>query len=100
PDFRFVAQREEIDIGPFPRERPDGERRHEFRGAAGHDATDEDTPLAQPANEVERLVGGDPSGNDKQDAFAPYHVAVRPWPFTAFPLLGENHQKPHSKTVE
>jgi len=34
----------------------------------GHDAAHRGTPLAQPADQLEALIGGDPAGNNQQYA--------------------------------
>ena len=48
-------------------ERADRKRRHEFPRALGHDGPHVDPALAEPPDQVERLVGGDAAGNDQQD---------------------------------
>ena len=63
-------------VGGLRRQR---ERRHEFRPAAGQRAADGRAPLAQPPDQVERLVGGDAAGDDEEYALPLKHpVPVHP----------------------
>jgi hypothetical protein len=69
-DILLVLTREQIGVDVTARERADGQRGDEFLRACRHDGPDLGAALAQPADEVERLVGGDAAGDDQQDAFA------------------------------
>ena len=50
-------------------DRADRERRHEFLRRPGHHRAHRRAALAQPPDQVERLVGGDAAGDDEEDAF-------------------------------
>ena len=51
-------------------QRADRKRRDELARRRGHHAADRSAALAQPADQVERLVGGDAAADDEQDALA------------------------------
>ena len=64
----LVGQRQEVVIDLVLAERGDRERRHELLRRRGHDAAHRGAALAQPADQVEALIGGDPAGDDQQNA--------------------------------
>lgn len=52
------------------RQRTDGKRRDEFPRALGHDRAHARAALAQPADQIQALIGRDAARDDEEDAFA------------------------------
>ncbi len=61
---------EEIGIGVLARDGPGGQRCDEFLCRRSHHHPHPAAPLAQPADEVERLIGRNASPDDEEDATA------------------------------
>src|SRR5215831_7558912 len=72
--FALVGQRPEIVIDLVFTERGHRERRHEMLRSGGHYAAHRRAALTQPADQIEALIGGDPAGNDQQNAPVPKQV--------------------------
>src|SRR6516164_2203428 len=57
----------------------------------GHDAAYRRAPLAQPSDQLEALIGGDPAGNDQQ--YAPVLKQIDPpWPSARISMLPPEDQ--------
>ena len=67
-DLGLVLAVEQVGVGARPGERGGRERRHELLRARGQDAAHAGAALAQPPDEIERLVGGDAAADDEEDA--------------------------------
>ncbi len=68
--LRLVGQRKDVGINLLMAERRDRQRRHELRPAFGQDAAHRAAALAQPPDQLQRLVGRDPAGDDQQNPLA------------------------------
>ena len=68
PHLALVGQRPEVVIDLVLAQRGNRQRRHEVLRRRGHDAANRGAALAQPADQIEALIGGDPAGNDQQNA--------------------------------
>ena len=78
-DIMLVLAVEEVGENVVGGKRADRKRRDELPRGGCHDAADRSAPLAQAADQVERLVGGDAAADDEQDALAGEgHAAVMP----------------------
>ena len=64
----LVGQRPEIGIDLVLAQRGDRERRHEMLRRRSHDAAHRRAALAQPADQLEALIGGDAAGDDQENA--------------------------------
>src|SRR5262249_52277739 len=68
---------EQVGVGALAAQRAGGERRYELLRGGGEDAAHRDRPLLQPANEIERLVGGNAAADDEKDASRCQHQPMR-----------------------
>ncbi len=68
PDLALGLQVEQVVIHLILGQHAQRQRRHELFGALGKHRPHSDTALAQGTDKLQRLVGGDPAGNDKEDA--------------------------------
>src|SRR5262249_10646689 len=66
----LVGEREQVLIDLALAQCRDRERGHEHGPAAGQDRTQDDAALAQPADQLQALIGGDAAGYNQQDALA------------------------------
>ena len=66
----LVGQGEQIAEHPFAGQARDRERGDEPGARRRQDAADANTPIAQPADQLEALVGRDAAGNDQQNTLA------------------------------
>ena len=66
-DVELGCRIEQIGVGAFARERADRHGRDELLCGAGHHDAHRKAALAQPADQVERLVGGDAARDDEKD---------------------------------
>src|SRR5438477_10611941 len=64
----LVGERPEVVINLILAQRGHRQRRHKVLRRGGHDAANRGAALAQPADQVETLIGGNPAGNDQQNA--------------------------------
>src|SRR6478735_2672040 len=69
-DILLVLAVEQVSEDMVGRQRADRQRGDEVLRCCGHDGTDQGATLAQPADEVERLVGGNTASDDQQDALS------------------------------
>ena len=69
-DIELALRVEQVGEGALPGQRTDRERRDEFMAGFGQDAAHMRAALAQPTDQVERLVGGDAAADDENDALA------------------------------
>ena len=69
-DIVLVLPVEKLGEDVVGRQRADRQRRDECLRGLGHDAANRRAPLAQPPDQVERLVGRDAAADDEQDALA------------------------------
>ena len=69
-DILLVLAGEEVGIDMAGGERANGERRYELLCSCRHDRPHLRAALAQAADEVEALVGGDAARDDEKDAFS------------------------------
>ncbi len=67
-DIELARRIEQIRERALARDRAHRHRRDELLRGLGHHDAHRDAALAQPADQVERLVGRDPAGDDEQDA--------------------------------
>ena len=67
-DLALVVEVEQVNEHALIGQRADGERRHEAGCSRGHDHADMVAALAQAADEVEALVGGDAAADNQEDA--------------------------------
>ena len=72
-DLGLVGQREQVGEHPLPGQAGHRERGDELGAGAGQDAAHAKLALAQSADQLQRLVGGDPAGNDQQNATVLLH---------------------------
>jgi len=95
-DILFVLPRKQIEEHMVRRQRTDGQRRDEFLRPAGHHRAHAGAALAQPADQIQALIGGDAARDDEEDAFsAESHGFFYPSPFLTGPdpkPLAENMQ--------
>ena len=75
-DLGLVVAVEQIGMRALAGERGGGERRDELLRALGQDAAHAGAALAQAADQVERLVGGDAAADDEKDALAREHRVI------------------------
>jgi hypothetical protein len=68
PHLGLVGQVEQIGKHLAPGQRRDRKRRHELRPGTGQHGRDRVAALAQPADQVERLVGRDAAADYQKDA--------------------------------
>src|SRR5947208_14147375 len=66
--FALVGQRPEVVIYLVLAERGNRQRPHKVLRRGGHDAANRGAALAQPADQVQALIGGNPAGDDEQNA--------------------------------
>jgi hypothetical protein len=76
PHLALVGQGEELGIDLVLAEGCQRQGGHELGPAVGQDAAHGRAPLAQPADELQGLVGGDPAGNDEKNSFASQHARI------------------------
>ena len=69
-DILFVLTVEEIGEHVIGGKRADRQRRHELLGRVRHHGTDGGAALAQPTDQVERLIGRDAAADDQKDALS------------------------------
>ena len=69
-DIVLILAIEQIGEDMVGRQRADRELGDELLRRRRHHAAHRGTPLAQPPDQVQRLVGGDAATDDKQDAFS------------------------------
>ena len=69
-DIMLVLTVEKLGEDMVGGERADRKRRDELTRGRRHDAAHRSAALAQPADQVERLVGRDAAADDEQDALA------------------------------
>ena len=69
-DILLVLAVEQVGEDVVGGQRADRQRRDEVLRGLGHDGADGGAALAQPADQVERLVGGDAAADDQEDALA------------------------------
>ena len=67
-DLALVVEIEQVDEDAIAGQRRDRQRRHELRRRPGHHAPHLVAALAQAADQIEALVGGDATADDQQDA--------------------------------
>ena len=78
-DILLVLAVEQLGEDVVGGQRADRQRRDEMLRSVGHDGAHRGAALAQPADQVERLVGGDAAADDQQNALAGEgHHAGRP----------------------
>jgi len=68
PHLALIGEREQVLVDLLAGERGQSQRRDHLAPAGGEDGTHACAPFAQPADEVETLVGGDAAGHDQEDA--------------------------------
>ncbi len=69
-DILFVLSGKQIGENVIGGEGTDGKRRDELLGARRHDGAYARAALAQPADQVEALIGRDAAGDDEKDALS------------------------------
>ena len=69
-DIMLVLAIEEVGENTVGRQRADRQRRDELLRRRRHDGAHRRAPFPQPADKVERLIGGDAAADDEQDALA------------------------------
>ena len=67
-DLALVVEVEQLGEHAVACQRADGERRNEFLRGLGHHGTHGDTALAQAADQIQALVGGNATADDEDDA--------------------------------
>ena len=67
-DLALVVEVEQLGEDAIVAERADRQRRDELLRRLGHDRTHGDAALAQAADQLEALVGGDAAADDEHDA--------------------------------
>ena len=67
-DVELALLIEQIRERALAGERASGERRDEFLRGLGENAAHGEGVLLQSADEIERLIGGDPAADDQQNA--------------------------------
>ena len=80
----LVGQVEKVGVDLAPRQRRDRQRGDEFRARAGQNRGHLRAALAQAADQVQRLEGGDAAADDQEDAFGCQHGAF-PFRFRSDP---------------
>src|SRR5262245_42168338 len=75
-DLGLVREAEELAEHALARETRHRQRCDELSSALGQDGAHLDPPLAQAADELERLIGGDAASDDQQDAFGCCHEGL------------------------
>ncbi len=76
PHLALVGEGEEVVVDALAGQRRRRERGHEARGCGRHDDADRGAALAQAADEVEPLIGGDAARDHQQDAPAFEHFGL------------------------
>ncbi len=72
-DLLLVVEIEQVGEHALRRQRADRKRRHELGRGARHHGAHGGAALAQPADEVEALVGGNAAADEEQDTLL-FHV--------------------------
>ena len=67
-DVEFALRIEQIGVGALAAQRAGRQRRDEMLRGRGEDAAHVRAAVLQPADEIERLIGGDAAADDEQDA--------------------------------
>ncbi len=65
-DVMLVIAVEKLAEDAVTRYRANGKRGHELLGSRGQDAPNRDATLAQPADQVQAFVGGNPATDDEE----------------------------------
>src|SRR5262249_12571546 len=68
-DVELASRVEQVREHAFARERARRQRRDEFLRCLGENAAHGEAAFFQPADEIERLVGGDAAADDEENAF-------------------------------
>jgi hypothetical protein len=77
-DLVLARQIEQLRIDPIFAERPDRERRHELLRRRRHHHPHPRAAFAQPADQLEALVGGDAAADDQENALVGEHGVASP----------------------